>query len=119
MLNISLGNAEQLILTLVQQLGDIKRVLINHILDESGCPYKLTLDILLQHNAGMILYVGGRDDPRCQLGEIDCATGLFKIIDPLQLLGDGQQVYRLVALVELQNGGKDLLMRCRIEDLRP
>ena len=116
-LDVSLGNPEELILTLVQQLGHIEGVLINHVLDHGGCTYQLTLDILLEHYPGVVFNVGCRDNLRGKLSEIYRAAGLLKLIHPLELTGYSKQVYRLITLVEFNDRGKYLLVRSRIKHL--
>src|SRR5665647_2676709 len=110
MLDISLRDPEQLILTPVKQLRHIKRVFINQVLDQGCSPYQLALYILLKDNTRMIIYVGCGDNLGGQLGQVNRPTDLFKFIHPLELLRDSKKVDRLITLVQLINGSKDLLM---------
>ncbi len=62
MLDVPLGNAEEFIFALVKQLGNIKGILVDHVLNHCSRTYQLTLDILLQNDPCMVFNIGSRDN---------------------------------------------------------
>jgi hypothetical protein len=67
--------------------------------------------------------IGGNRDHGGKHGKVSCATNLIKFVVVFQLIGNGDQILRLIFLKELDHGLKDLFVGrtikiCRLQDFK-
>ena len=112
-----LADREQLRLGAIDRLLDLRRVLVADPGDLAGRPDQVPQDRLALDDPGVLDGVdGGRRLVR-QAREVGPAADRLELVAPLERLGDGDDVDRLAALEQVEDGRVDPPVRLAVEVL--
>src|SRR5438132_2074841 len=107
-LHAPLGDLEDEPLGVVQHLLDVVAPVVAPADDLGGDPDEVAQDGLLPHDGAVGKEMGGRGRRLGESAERGGTSDLVELAAPAELLGDGEQVHRLVALEEREHGVEDL-----------
>ena len=105
--HVSFGHLEDLLLGEADQVRHVGRFVVGTALNFRGRADQFALHVLLRHDFGVELDVGGRTDLLRELRQIGGAAHLFELLLDFEPLGDGVEVDRLQLRRQLLDGAVD------------
>jgi hypothetical protein len=112
-----LADREQLRLGPVYGLLDIRAVFVADRGDLAGGADEAAKDGLALHDAAVLGHVDGGGSVVAESGKVSGAAHRLQIVVAFQGLGDGDDVYRLAMLEELEHGAEDAAVGLAVEIL--
>src|SRR6185312_9006359 len=115
---VVIGDLEELAFGVVEQVENIRAVLIGVADDLATDPDQLALDEFLQDDARVGLDVGGRHHRIGELGNIVCPPDDIQLLTHLELFDYGKDIDGLALLRQALHGTIDALMALQVKTFR-